>query len=639
MLVLREWLKDFYGDKIPSLREIENLFTFHAFEIEETRNEGNHEVIDVKVLPDRGADCYSHRGIARELATLTGEALAHDPLREVHELSPRTERISVTIGDNNLCRRFSMALITDVTVGPSPAWLVDRLNALGQRSINNIVDATNYVMFSLGQPLHAYDGDVFSHENGVWKFGVRQAREDETIVTLTGDTLTLTPSVQLIVDAENNAPAGIAGIKGGKYAEVTAQTKTILLEAANFEPSFTRRASQLLKLQTDASKRFENGISCDVIPVALASVTKLIADIAGGVCEGYRDAYPTKIANREVTVSLEHINALLGLALNKNEVVEIFNHLGFVVNETESGWCVVAPFERNDIQIAADVIAEVGRVYGYEHVTSVLPPAVPLNEFNNRHYYSEVLRSTLTERGFSEIITSSFRNKDEIRLMNALASDKGCLRSSLGENMREALDRNMTQLDLLQLDDLRLFEIGTVFARNGEHGVAEHTSVALGARVKRQGYSPKDDALLAEIVAELETVLGISLQAEIRGGVAEWNLSTMIASLPSATTYVPRKSSDAIFTAFSPYPFVTRDIALWVSEGVSGERVRSYLKEHAGTLCHSVRLFDTFSKDGRTSYAFRLVFQSHERTLTDSEVTALMENVNTEVLKQGWEVR
>lgn len=639
MKVLHSWLKDFVGAEIPSVQEIDDLLTFHAFEIDGLEKVGEEDVIDVKVLPDRSGDALSHRGIAHEIAVLLGKPLAYDPFREVRSLEPNTDRIKVTIHEPQLCRRFGMALISGVTITESPAWLKERLKALGQRSINNVVDATNYVMLALGQPLHAYDGDTFPHTDGIWHFGVRRARAGEKITTLTNDEYELDTNVQLIVDGSNDAPAGIAGIKGGKYAEVTNATTTILLEAANFDPVFTRRASQFLKLQTDASKRFENEISRVVVPYALTEVVKIILDIAGGTCEGYVDVYPSPISNPEVLITLKATNALLGLSLTAPEVEAILKRLAFFVTPQDGGWVVKAPFERRDIQIPEDVIAEVGRVYGLTHITSVVPPSVPLQEISARQVYSEKIRETLMSLGFSEVITSSFRNKDEITLANAFASDKGALRSSLQKNMKEALDKNMPNIDLLGITTLKIFEIGTVFTKGGEAGVSEHISVALGARVKQQGYSPKDDTLLTETLVKLSEALGVSVDAEIKEGVAEFDLGVLLRTLPPPTAYVPFKSSDVSFKPFSQYPFVSRDIALWVPESLDSKTVEETIKAVASPLCVRTTQFDAFKKEGRVSYAFRLVFQSYEKTLTDAEVTSIMEQVTKTVAEKGWEVR
>jgi phenylalanyl-tRNA synthetase beta chain len=641
MLVVREWLKEYVGEKIPHVEELEQLLSLHAFEIEGTEAKGTHEVIDVDVLPNRSSDCLSHRGIAREIATLIDTKLEHDPLAEEAELQPKAEGIAVQIGDANACRRFTAAVITGIKITESPDWLQERLAAIGQRPINNVVDATNYVMFALGQPLHAYDADKLSNEKGGYHIGVRMARDGEEITTLTGEQYTFDPSIQLIVDAATDIPIGVAGIKGGAHAEIGEKTTSVVLEAANFDPTITRKAVQTLKLATDASKRFENDIAPDVTAYGLKEAVTLITELAEGTCIGYIDEYPTKKSNSTVRVTLPHINALLGLSLTKETVESIFTRLGFSFSVVEDGWDITAPFERTDINIAEDVIEEVGRVYGYEHIVSVPPEKIPLTEINQRHYYSEKIRHVLQDIGFSEVITSSFRKKDAVKLLNALASDKQYLRSSLQKNIAEVLDKNMPNADLLGLDSIRMFEIGSVFyKKEGEKGVAEHISVALGVRTKQTGYIPKDDEVVGNAIKMLEKALGVSVNTTLGKGLAEFNLTELLQQLPEQKAYESHNISEELqYEPFSQYPFISRDVALWVPDDTEVKDVEDTIAKAAGELCVRMRLFDEFKKDGRVSYAFRLVFQSYKKTLKDSEIEPLMEAVYTAIKRQKWEVR
>ena len=640
MLVLRDWLKDYCGEGIPTLKEIEDLLTFHAFEIEETKTAGEHEVIDVKVLPDRAADCLSHRGIARELATLTGKPLIYDPLTNHTALTPHEEKLNVSIESEKNCTRFALAYMSGVKIGESPLWLRSRLEALGQRSINNVVDATNYVMLALGQPLHAYDAEKFSHNEKGWHFGVRMAREREEVTTLSGDTYTLTPVVQLITDASTDSPVGIAGVKGGKSAEIDERTTAIILEAAHFDPQVTRMSSQFLKLQTDASKRFENNISPELVPYALNEVVALITNIASGTLHGYVDVYPNRPAAGMVQVPFLGIQALLGVQIPKHVVEDILNRLGCTYVEIQGGWSVTPPWERMDIVIKEDIIAEIGRIYGYEHIESVVPHTAPLTEYNSRHYYSEKIRNLLVSEGFSEVITSSFKKKDTIELQNALASDKKCLRSTLRENIREVLDRNMPNVDLLALSDVRVFEIGTVFEKTTDgKDVTEHIALTLAIRTKQQGYVQKDDVRVGEVVKKVEELLGHPLGGMIERGVYECNLTTLIGELPLPVAYEPFVARDITFRAYSPYPFVSRDVALWVPEGVLASEVETLIQTHGGDLLTRVTLFDEFKKEGKVSYAFRLIFQSYEKTLTDAEVGEFMSAITAAITATSWEIR
>lgn len=638
MKVVHDWLKEYLGTSIPTAKEIEDLLTFHSFEIEGIEHVKTHEIIDVDVLPNRGADCLSHRGIAREIAALTGVNLEHDPFSVRPEM-PETDKIKITIEDPSACRHFDLALITGVTVKESPDWLKERLEALGQRSINNVVDATNYVMFGLGQPTHVYDAAKFKQEKDVWHFGVRFGKSGQTVSTLGGDEHEVDETIQLITNEADGALAGIAGIKGGTYSELTTTTTDIIVEAGNFDPIVTRKASQKLRLQTDASKRFENGISSNVVPYAIAEVVNLILKIAGGELVGYAHARPVEMDNNTVTVSLSHVNALLGLQLTNDDVESILGRLGFLVTTSESGvWKVKAPFERTDISIAEDVIEEIGRVYGYDKVVSVVPETVSLNEFNQKHYYSEKIRDQLTDLGYSEVITSSFCKKDEIQLLNALASDKSYLRSSLLKNINEVLDKNTNFSDLLGTADTRVFEIGTVFTKGNT--VEEHVSLCLGVRIRPSGYSGKEDKVLKVALEALTETLGIELEATVDKGIAEINLSDALSKLPIVTHYdsVDLKE-DINYKPYSTYPSISRDIALWVTEGTVAAEVQQVIDQNAGELRVRTTLFDEFTKDGRTSYAFRLVFQAMDKTLTDEEVNEYMQAVYKAAEENNWEVR
>jgi phenylalanyl-tRNA synthetase beta subunit len=271
---------------------------------------------------------------------------------------------------------------------------------------------------------------------------------------------------------------------------------------------------------------------------------------------------------------------------------------------------------------------------------------------NPRQFYSEQVRQTLLSLGFSEVITSSFQNKDKIQLQNALASDKSYVRSSLRKNITKVLDENFFHMDLLAIRSVLVFEIGTVFYKvnvedkegalghKTETGVGEHLSLALGVRQKGNGYTPKDDAPLQAALAELSEVLGVTLDFTVEQGVAEINLSDVIVSLPVPGAYGElTKRTAATYAPVSPYPAMARDIALWVSEGTTADVVVDTLRTPAGNLCVRVDLFDEFTKDGRTSFAFRLVFQAFDRTLTDSAVQTIMDDIYQVVGDKDWEVR
>lgn len=629
MKVSYDWLQTFFDGKLPSTDVVGEALTFHSFELEEMVPVGDDTMLDIKVLPDKSAWALSHRGIAKDLSVTLKVPLARDPLKDEPGLAPLGPDIVINL-ETDTCTRYTAALIKGVTVGPSPEWLQKRLKTIGQRSVNNVVDSTNYVMFELGQPLHAFDAGKL----GGTKITVRKATEGEEITTLTGETYTLTTADAVIADGITAAPIGIAGIKGGKAAEVDADTIDILLESANFNAVAVRKTTQHLKLRTDASTRYENGVVPEMAAYGLKAATALIMEIAGGQLAGYADTgLPIRKIER-VSVPLEKINSELGMTLAEKEIADIMERFGYVYTLDDGVLTVTPPFERTDIIIPEDVIEEIGRVHGYTDVPSVTPEPIALTERNKHFYYSEVVRDVLTELGFSEIYTSSFRAKDAVKLANALASDKGYLRSSLRENMEEALLRNVPHKDLLGLPFIGLFEIGTVFAASGER-----FNIAIGVRHGAEYKEKTDKKVLDAALVQLEERLG-KLQVETKDGIAECNFGVLLETLPEPDAYAPfTKTKDVSYVPYSPYPSVSRDIAFWVHDGTSVSKIETLLRQEAGDLCVRLTLFDTFEKDGRTSYGFRLVFQSYEKTLTDAEVNAVMDRVYERVIDCGFETR
>jgi len=633
MKVSRDWLQTFFDTSLPDAAALADALTFHSSEIEEVFDVEDDAVLDVKVLPDKSAWLLSHRGVAKELSVILELPMANDPLADAPLLEPRTERVSVVL-DTSKCARYVAAHVTGVMVGPSPAWLVRRLEAIGQRSINNVVDATNYVMFHLGQPLHAFDAGKLQKENGAYRIGVRAAREGEEITTLTNDAYTLTTDDLVITDATNDMPIGIAGVKGGNAAAVDAGTTELIIESANFDRVSVRKTAQRHKLRTDASARYENGVVPTLAGYGLVEVVRLIEEIAEGTHAGWVDEFPAPQEVHPVSVSIEKVNSVLGLSLSEAEVLAIFARFGYEVLAADGIVTVTPPFERDDLRIPEDLIEEIGRIHGLAHVVAVTPDPLPLAEVNARFVYAEQVRDALLALGFSEVYTSSFNAHDMVQLENALASDKGFLRSTLRTHLTDALARNVHNKDLLGLSQVALFEIGTVFDAEGEH-MALSFGVRTGA-----AYKPKaDDPLMQEATVALTAILGIE-EYHLKEGVAEIDLDAAIADLPPPFAYASFvREPDATYAPFSQYPFISRDIALWVSDARGALDIEAVIVAEAEPLLVRATLFDEFEKDGRSSYAFRLVFQSMERTLSDGEVNEVMAKVAEKAAEQGWEVR
>ena len=352
------------------------------------------------------------------------------------------------------------------------------------------------------------------------------------------------------------------------------------------------------------------------------------------------DEYKEIKSNPEVVVPFMQVNALLGVTLTPAEMQNILLRIGAEIKlVTPESITVVGPFERTDLLIAEDFIEEIGRIHGLDKILSVQPSPLPVSEVNPRQFYSEAIRQELLQAGFSEVITSSFTNKAEIQLQNALAADKTYLRNSLSKNITKVLDQNFVHCDLLDIPHVRAFEIGTVFDKTDD-SVSEHLSLVLGVRTKGNGYHKNDDAILDTACATVEQVLNTTLTWERASGVAEANLSEVLPTLDVPLAYQALEARiAATYRPVSAYPAMSRDIALWVHEGTLAPQVEAVIAGAAGDLVVRLSLFDSFTKDERTSYGFRLVFQSFERTLTDVEVNAQMESVYEAVKENDWEAR
>lgn len=630
MKTSRAWLQTYFEKPLPSVKELAEQLTFHSFEIEEAEG----DLLDVKVLPDRAADCLSHRGVAREVAAVLDLPFERDPLQLPIPDYPKNDRISVNIENPEKCIRYMGALVSGVKVGPSPAWLKTALEAVGQRSINNVVDATNYVMLNIGQPLHAFDAARLGKKDDAYAIGVRSAHAGEKITTLTGEEYLLPEGTMLITDATNDSPIGIAGVKGGKAAEIGMDTKDIIIESANFDGTGVRRTAQALKLFTDASQRYQNKISPLLTAYGMRDVLALIQEVAGGEVIGLVDTAPGMSVETvaPVLVSLGKINRVLGASFVESDVADAFDRLGFSYTQEGGVFTVTPPFERRDITIEENLIEEAGRIIGYEKIVAQPMPDEGVTADQARYRGIERIKDFMAERGFTEISTQTFAAAGDITLANPLDQTKPALRTTLAGNMEAALAHAVTVAPRVLGPEtfVKLFEIGTVFTSSGER-----LSLCFGYQ---QLSGKKYAALVADTAAALadEFSMHTSILTE---ATAEVDLSTIdLASL--GRDYAPKAIALSPYTAFSLYPSAIRDIAVWVPEGTQESEVSLQIGKEAGELLARLDRFDRFEKEGRTSFAFRLVFQSFDRTLADTDLDPIMERVTAALNAQsGWEVR
>ena len=465
MKISYNWLK-WYIPEAPEPKELADVLIQHLCEVEDIEEKDGDFILDVKILPDRAHDLLSHHGIAHELSSLLNIAY-NDPVPK-YKVPPSASSgqppLKIEV-QSDKCRRYVGRIIRNIKVGPSPDWVVKHLESIGQRSINNIVDAANLTMYDCGQPTHTFDLDKVSE-----KIVVRFAKDGEGLVTLDNKDVKLKSTDLVIADTEK--VLGVAGVKGGKSTEVDANTKNLIIEVANFEPVAVRKTAQSLNIFTDARKRFENDLSPELASQGMLELSALIAEMCPeATFEEIVDVYPQKPAERKLKFRIEKIISILGMLVSVEEVKEILGRYKISFEEKEGVFEIVVPAMRLDLNIEEDMAEEIGRILGYDKVKANIPK-ISFQPAQNAIYQkiSEV-REKLLNEGYSEVMTYVFRDKGKVSVL-ASASDKKFLRTNLADGLTESLKLNKTNLPLLGLKEVKIFEIGTVWTPEEEIHVA-----------------------------------------------------------------------------------------------------------------------------------------------------------------------
>jgi phenylalanyl-tRNA synthetase beta chain len=635
-------------------------------------------VLEVEVTPNR-PDCLSVVGIARELAALTGAPFRGPTLAVKESDEPAESLARVRIEAPDLCSRFTARVISGIHVRPSPAWLAARLRIVGLRPISNVVDVTNYVMWELGHPLHAFDHATVTEGTIV----VRRARAGERFTTLDGQVRTLSDSMLVIADPRR--ALGIAGVMGGAESEVTPTTTRVLLESAYFAPASIRRTSRSLGLATDAAYRFERGADIEALVDASDRAAQLIAEVAGGtVARGMVDAYPQPQPRPRIRLRMARVKRVLGVAAPRAEAARILVALGLGVREQEDGLEVEIPSFRRDLTIEDDLVEEVIRVWGYDKIPSTLMTA-PLRpvQLPVSLRQAETVRRALVGAGVNEVVTYTFSDPayDEVlrapaappapALLNPLSRDASLLRYNPLEGVLGVVATNLRK----QQSNVRVFEIGKIFeAAPGLPRESRWLAIALtGARVPPAWWArpaadgrsePVDiyDAKgLAEHVLEALRVPAPVSRAFLAGGVKGLEpdrRGVLVAEGGVTVAEFGEVAADAralfdigvpVFAALLPldeilrltppavryrplprYPAVQRDVAFLVGalRSVTAAEIEALIRAEAGPLLRNLTLFDVFTfEDGRRNLAWRLTLQADDRTLTDEEANQIQETV------------
>jgi phenylalanyl-tRNA synthetase beta chain len=629
MKVSYSWLQKYFDSPLPGIEAVDDALTFHSFEIDSIEG----EVLDVKVLPNRASDALSHRSIAKEISAILNIPLAKDPLREAIPEWPTTDLLKVSIDDPKKCLRHMGALVRNVKVGPSPDWLKSALESVGQRSINNVVDLTNYVTLNMGQPLHAFDAGKIQKTDGKLKIRIRESTGEEEIAVLSGEIYKLPPGTLVIADDASGTALDIAGVKGGMASSIDEKSTDLFVSVANFDGSSIRRTAQALKLWTDASLRFQNKPSPELVSYGMRDILMLLAEVAGGELVGVVDEYPNSVEKNSVTTTAEKVSKHLGAEYSSKDLGDVFTRLDLSYTKDGETFVVTPPFERRDLHMAEDLADEVGRIIGYDRVVPMELPSLPEPKRSDHEIKTEILRGILVEEGFNEISTYTMVHVGDVELALPLAEDKKYLRTDLALGHAKAVALNMSNLPLFNSLDLRLFEIGNVWPKGEEKTLV---GITYASNEKKAG--EKREEILSTLKERFSKVFGTSASPTVKGNTIEYAFDELVGSaLPSIEI---SRTTLGIYRSFSLFPFALRDVAVWTPSGTSSETVQNIVRESAGDLLTRIDLFDTFEKDGKVSYAYRLVLQAKDRTLSESELNKVMESVSDALRAQaGFQVR
>jgi phenylalanyl-tRNA synthetase beta chain len=646
---------------------------------------------ELGLTPNR-PDCLSIIGVAREVAAIVGRPLQIAHIAPVEDGAPCSDSASVSLEERGLCPRYAIRLIRGVKIGPSPEWLVRRLEAVGMRSINNVVDVTNLMLMELGHPLHAFDFNLLRDQRIV----VRRANDGASFTTLDGQQRLLCADDLVICDGQG--PVALAGIMGGENSEVGPETTDILLESAYFNPATIRRTSKRLGMHTEASHRFERGADVDMVPIALDKAAALIVEVAGGtLAQGMIDCYSEPLPERQLTLDVAKVDKVLGLKLASDDILSLLRSIALEAQpapDRENGILYVEiPAFRPDLEREIDLIEEIARLHGYDQIPVTMPVSRMIcHRPAPQQRLVRQLRDAMVAGGFAEIINYSFIapewdrlnlatddcRRQNVRILNPLTEDQSVMRTSLVPSMLESIARNRAYRSL----DLRLFELRPVFQpRDGEELPQESLRLcaAICGRREPLGWAQTAEEVdFFDLKGQLESLL-----AGFRLGPVRWDSSQSENFYHPGKSCMLRHSSGLLgsigevhpqvlehfeidqpvylldldlsaffaamvtgrnFQAISRFPDVCRDSALLVDNQVSVEQVFAVIDQVRGPLVEDYTLFDMYRgpgiADDKKSLAIRVRYRSADKTLTEEEITTGHERIVKALKKQlGAEIR
>ena len=657
MKISCNWLKDYCKHDLSAEKLAEGLT--NAGLVVDTINPVEDDFcLEVEVTSNR-PDCLGFVGVAREVATIVRGKLDIPDVDYDTTDENINDITSVTIEDNELCRRYTARVIKDVKIGPSPEWLQRKISSIGLRPVNNIVDITNYVLMESGQPLHAFDFDKLSENRIV----VRRAKKNETMEAIDGSKCVL--SDEMLVIADSQKPVAIAGIMGGKETEVSGATTNILLESAFFDPRSVRRASRKLSLMSDSSYRFERRVDPECVDWASRRATKMILEIAGGqAVEGVIDQNHLEDNKVSVSLKMSRLNGLLGLQIEKDTAKDILENLQFKINsETEDGFSVDVPSFRGDVYREVDLIEEVARIHGYDKIPVKNSIGVKLSQDNRFDKITEKTKNVISGLGFNEVVTDSIVGDSQdihgtiwsetgsLKILNPIRQDENLLRKALVHNLLRVKKHNQNygveKTDIYELskvylpkEDDQLPEEKECLCILGEEGylalkgvietILSHLNIADSLECAHFDFGLFSSEKSAELRLG-DSVLGFigELSREVISDY-DFRSKPCVAEL-DYNVLIDKTNLESSYRKIPSFPIVTRDLAVVSDEDVTWADIKKCVESLKMNYVDDIEFLDVYRgkqiEKGRKSIAFRIIFRANDKTLKNEEVDVLQEKI------------
>lgn len=663
MKVTYSWLKNFVDLKISPQALAEKL-TMAGLEVVSFEQSGEDSVFEIEITSNR-PDWLSVLGVAREVSAICGLKLKKPKFKETKIKAKDLLPLKILISDKRDCPFYSGRVIYDVKVGPSPDWLKKRLESLGCRSVNNIVDITNFVLFETGQPLHAFDLDTLSQK----VINVRRAGKDDKIVMIDGQQKVLNSEVLVIADADK--PVAIAGIMGGQATEVTFKTRNLLLESAVFSSILVRRAKQKLGLQSESAYRFERGVDFETAKTASIAAQELILKLAGGRPRTYKSIGTAKPVNPLINLELTYVNKILGVAIPSVKIKQILSRLGLEVKtKTKNILSVKIPGFRQDLRLPIDLVEEIARIYGYAKIPKTIPAIRPAANITDKEDIAAGIKNILSGLGLYEVITYSLvdrhlliklginTDKNLIEILNPKSCEQEVLRSTLLPSLIRCIAYNLDQ----QQENIKIFETANVFsAEAGSTREEPYLGIALcgvNSFLIEKGMV-KDEVNLLHLKGVLEIILnrlGVKGFDFVRQD--EYRINIVISREESGFMLdLSRQALDAFdiknrrvvlaelnlkklfshinlgkkFVSIPKFPAIARDISFVINNEISVKELLLAIKERGAPLLRHVKVADYYQgkqiPQGSKGLTLSCIYRLDERTLTEEEINSLHNEV------------